>query len=211
MSFTTRCPSCRETLDVDEEHRGWTVRCPSCDDEFVAGGEPRRRPRRRRYRYDEPDDDEVIEWAEDDVRTPALFVKIFGWIGIAIGVLGVFVFVLLLLLGGNNNRRKPAAPFNDEELVLRVTQSAMTATLGVLTVIGGVKMGRLESRGWAITSAILAMIPCINWCCLLGIPLGIWVLVVLNRPDVTDGFALVARSRYRRRFRGYDDEDEYDD
>jgi predicted Zn finger-like uncharacterized protein len=37
------------------------------------------------------------------------------------------------------------------------------------------------------TACILAMIPCVN-CCILGLPFGIWGLVVLNKPEVKDAF-----------------------
>jgi hypothetical protein len=62
----------------------------------------------------------------------------------------------------------------------------------VLTLIGAVKMKNLSSRGWARTSAILSMIPCFSGCCLLGLPFGIWALMVLANPDVKRGFDLAA-------------------
>jgi hypothetical protein len=39
-----------------------------------------------------------------------------------------------------------------------------------------------------MTACILAMIPC-SACCLLGIPLGIWGLVVINNPEVRGAFS----------------------
>jgi hypothetical protein len=32
------------------------------------------------------------------------------------------------------------------------------------------------------------MIPCISPCCLLGLPIGIWALVVLLKPEVKAAF-----------------------
>jgi predicted PurR-regulated permease PerM len=60
--------------------------------------------------------------------------------------------------------------------------------LSVVTILGGMKMKNLQSRGLAMTGAVLAMIPCISPCCLIGLPVGIWALVVLNDPDVKAGF-----------------------
>lgn len=37
-------------------------------------------------------------------------------------------------------------------------------------------------------AAILAMIPCVSPCCLLGLPLGIWALIVLLKPEVKAAF-----------------------
>ena len=47
-------------------------------------------------------------------------------------------------------------------------------------LFGAVKMKRLESYPLAIIASILSMLPC----CLLGMPLGIWSLVVLSDHNV---------------------------
>ena len=48
-------------------------------------------------------------------------------------------------------------------------------------------MMSLQSRGSAMTGAIFALLPC-NLCCLAGLPIGIWALVVMNRSDVKSAF-----------------------
>ena len=58
----------------------------------------------------------------------------------------------------------------------------------ITLLVGGLKMKKLEGFGLAVTSCILAMLP-MNCCCLMGLPLGIWGLVVLNRPDVKNSFS----------------------
>ena len=50
------------------------------------------------------------------------------------------------------------------------------------------KMKKLESYGWAMTASILALAPCISPCCLVGLPIGIWALVVLAKPEVKSAF-----------------------
>jgi uncharacterized membrane protein HdeD (DUF308 family) len=60
--------------------------------------------------------------------------------------------------------------------------------LSALIIFGGLKMKNLESRGLAMVAAILAIIPCCNGCYCLGIPAGIWALVVLNKPEVKAAF-----------------------
>ena len=60
--------------------------------------------------------------------------------------------------------------------------------LGVLIILGGVKMKQLRSYGLAMTATILAMIPCTSPCCVLGLPIGIWALVVLNNAEVKSAF-----------------------
>jgi hypothetical protein len=58
----------------------------------------------------------------------------------------------------------------------------------LLILIGGLKMKNAQSYGLALTASIVAVIPCVSPCCLLGIPFGIWALVVLNNPDVKAAF-----------------------
>jgi len=53
---------------------------------------------------------------------------------------------------------------------------------------GAMKMKSLENYGLAMAASIIAMIPCFSPCCLLGLPIGIWALVVLTKPDVKSAF-----------------------
>jgi hypothetical protein len=67
--------------------------------------------------------------------------------------------------------------------------------VGLLLIFGGIKMMNLKSRGLVMTSSILAMIPCFSSvCCLIGLPIGIWAIVVLSNPDVKAGYAAMSRS-----------------
>jgi hypothetical protein len=59
--------------------------------------------------------------------------------------------------------------------------------IGVAIIIGALKMMRLQSHGWAMTASILALLPC-GPANLLGLVVGIWSLVVLNRPNVKAAF-----------------------
>jgi hypothetical protein len=60
--------------------------------------------------------------------------------------------------------------------------------VGAAILFGALKMMRLQSYGWAMAAAILAVIPCLSPCCCLGIPFGIWALVVLSKPEVKAAF-----------------------
>jgi hypothetical protein len=61
-------------------------------------------------------------------------------------------------------------------------------TVGVLILIGASKMNALANRPYAMAASILAMLPCVSPCCILGVPFGIWALVVLNKPEVKSQF-----------------------
>jgi hypothetical protein len=58
----------------------------------------------------------------------------------------------------------------------------------VLIVIGALKMQKLQSYGLAMAAAVVALIPCISPCCVVGIPFGIWALIVLLKPEVKAAF-----------------------
>jgi hypothetical protein len=60
--------------------------------------------------------------------------------------------------------------------------------VGGLILFGAMKMKNLQSYGLAMTVSIVAMIPCISPCCLIGLPAGIWALVVLMKPEVKAAF-----------------------
>lgn len=59
--------------------------------------------------------------------------------------------------------------------------------MGIVMIIGGVKMMRLQSHGWATTASILALLPC-SPAGLVGLVVGIWSLIVLSRPRVKAAF-----------------------
>lgn len=60
--------------------------------------------------------------------------------------------------------------------------------MAVVVFLGASKMKNAESYGFAMAAAIIAMIPCVSPCCLLGLPLGIWALIVLLKPEVKAAF-----------------------
>lgn len=66
--------------------------------------------------------------------------------------------------------------------------SLFQAVLGGLMGFGGLKMKNLQGYPFAIAASIIAIIPCFNCCYCLGIPLGIWSLIVLNKADVKPAF-----------------------
>jgi hypothetical protein len=39
-----------------------------------------------------------------------------------------------------------------------------------------------------MTGAIVAMLPCFLPCCCLGLPVGIWAVMVISKPDVHAAF-----------------------
>ncbi len=61
------------------------------------------------------------------------------------------------------------------------------AWCGVI-ILASIQMLRMRMWGLALTGSILSMLNCFNCCCLLGLPFGIWSVVVLSKPDVKSAF-----------------------
>jgi len=71
---------------------------------------------------------------------------------------------------------------------LAVVSSIIGILVSGLILFGGLKMKKLESYGLAMTVSIIAMIPCFSPCCVIGLPIGIWAVVVLSKPEVKSAF-----------------------
>jgi serine/threonine protein kinase len=67
--------------------------------------------------------------------------------------------------------------------------------LGLLIAIGAWCMRSLRSYGMAMTAGVLCVLPLPSPALLITLPLGIWALVVLKRPEVREAFVLRARLR----------------
>ena len=72
------------------------------------------------------------------------------------------------------------------------TIGVVSSIIGILVsgviFLGAMKMKKLESYGFAMAATIIAMVPCFSPCCVLGLPIGIWALVVLLKPEVKSAF-----------------------
>ena len=67
-------------------------------------------------------------------------------------------------------------------------QSLIALVVSAFIAFGGLKMMKLQNRSLAMATSIVAMLPLWSCCC-LGIPLGIWSLVVLGKPEVKSSFS----------------------
>jgi hypothetical protein len=108
-----------------------------------------------------------------------------------LGILGSALDILLNSLGlgfnamqNNNPMGMPAWAF------VGAVQGVQVASLlvSIFVLFGAIKMRKLQSHGLCIAASILAMIDFANCCCIVGLPLGIWALVVLTKPDVKQYF-----------------------
>jgi len=66
--------------------------------------------------------------------------------------------------------------------------AGLAMIVAIVIFMGAAKMKKLQSHGFAVTASVIAMLPCVSPCCLIGLPIGIWALVVLNKPEVKAAF-----------------------
>ena len=64
----------------------------------------------------------------------------------------------------------------------------MYISITIFIILGATKMRKLESYGLATVGSIAAMLPCTPLF-LIGLPIGIWALWALTRPEVKAAFA----------------------
>lgn len=58
----------------------------------------------------------------------------------------------------------------------------------LLQIAGAICMFRVRGYSLAMTAAVCALLPCDLYCCALNLPIGIWALIVLNKPEVKAAF-----------------------
>ncbi len=63
------------------------------------------------------------------------------------------------------------------------------AVFAGVAFFGALRMKQLRSYNFAMVGVIIAIVPCTTYiCCMLTMPLGIWALVVLMKPEVKAAF-----------------------
>ncbi|MGB2763451.1 MAG: hypothetical protein WBC02_12090 [Candidatus Aminicenantaceae bacterium] len=75
------------------------------------------------------------------------------------------------------------------EGVAGVASSIVGILVAAFIIYAALKMKELNQWGLCVAASVLAMIPCISPCCILGLPIGIWCLVILMRPEVKEAFS----------------------
>jgi len=132
------------------------------------------------------------EMALSAVKGPAIALIIVGALGVA-----YYLFNALMVLSGH----LPAQhiPPNASPAMRNFLEGMRGPSAGIYSllfaavngfiVFGAVRMMKLQAHTLAIITCIVAMIPCASGCCcLLGLPFGIWGIMMLNKPEVKSQF-----------------------
>lgn len=94
-------------------------------------------------------------------------------------------------------RGRDAAP------AMQLCGAAFVSLVYLPVFLGGLKLQQGRGRGLGMTAAVMALLPC-SAAFLVGLPVGIWAMMVLGRPDVKQ--ALEPPPPRRRRPRRDDDD-----
>jgi hypothetical protein len=117
---------------------------------------------------------------------------------IVTAVLGFLFTLLTIVATASGVQMMPPNAVNDPnvERLLNmlsgggiIIEAVIRVVLSLVVLLGAIRMRRLTNYGLAVASAIISLIPCsISPCCCVGIPIGIWALVILNKSEVKSQF-----------------------
>jgi hypothetical protein len=116
------------------------------------------------------------------LMVPAIFLLTLSVLALAANVISL-PFQL-----ANINRIDTSTPEGAGRMIGTVIGMSLVPIFAVAIIIGSICMLRLKGYSGAMTAAICACIPFCSPCVVLGIPFGIWALVLLANPDVKNRF-----------------------
>jgi hypothetical protein len=130
---------------------------------------------------------------QDRVKGPAIALIVTGALGIFLYAASLFTDTLLAALMRaftvpEKDLQKSLDSMHPFGRTFDYAQIGIGLALSLFVLYGGMQMMKLRHRGIVMAAAITALIPCIGPCCLVGIPIGIWVLVTISKPDVKTAF-----------------------
>ncbi|MCE5267397.1 MAG: hypothetical protein LLG00_05875 [Planctomycetaceae bacterium] len=138
---------------------------------------------------------ELYASAAQRVAAPATALTVIGWVTAVLSLLAALFLILCIALVASGAPVREGHALHGEEQVRAIygcsVYLALTIVwiaLSILIMIGARKMRRLEGYGLAMTATIVALVPCIEPCCLLTFPFGIWALTVLSDNAVKAAF-----------------------
>jgi hypothetical protein len=104
---------------------------------------------------------------------------------------GLFMLLLLATLPGQLvqlSNIDTSTPEGLGELTGGVVAILLFFVMTGAVILGSICMIRMKGYSGAVTAAMAAVVPCCSPFFLLGIPFGIWALIVLMRADVRAAF-----------------------
>ena len=139
----------------------------------------------------------------EKVKLPAILLLVGGVVNglISVGASFFYAYIFFFMMANIEETMQPeeVAKMRESGLdieTLFVAYGWGAAVMGVLCliativiVLGAVRMLQIKSWGLAMTAAILSVIPFFQFCCLIGIPIGVFAIIVLSDPAVRQQFS----------------------
>lgn len=197
------CPSCNRKLRVPEAMLGDIVQCPLCGHVFTAptrGGPapppppppppPLREdaetgpPAVRAQHEEGPLGRDLHDRVRAAIVLPAIGLLVAGTLGTLVNVMQIVMALTMpeMMEGMKVFGLEPPSP------QASMASGAIFALVSLVVLIAGMQMAAMRMYGLALAGSVLALVNVGNCCCLLGLPVGIWSLAILCRPEVRDAF-----------------------
>jgi len=206
------CPACNNKLRVPDELMGQQVQCPKCQAMFTApppppaptamstdrpGAPPQRMPADHEdLGYDDD------RWDYERRRPTGPNPVPPGVCMIVVSILGLLVNTFDIVLMGffpqefkkmlANNPLIAAgggAPGGADFTTIKLAGSAICLFISFVILAGGISMMRRRLWGLSIAACFLAIFNLNEFCCVLGLPVAIWGLIVLFNEETKRSFS----------------------
>jgi len=148
------------------------------EDEELEGNEERDYERRRRGR---------MKRARERLAGPAVALMVAGGLSVAYALLDAGFRIAVGAGAFAFGPPGPGGGGGGPEIMIGAVGEVLGLVLASIIIYGALEMKRVRNYGMAMAAAIIAMLPC-HGCCIVGLPFGIWALVVLNDADVKAAF-----------------------
>ena len=124
----------------------------------------------------------MTQIARDKVKGPATGLKVVA----ALGAVGAVLSIVLNALGvGMGTMEQESMAWMSGAVGIVINLIALGISAFIWMAAG--KMADLKGYNQALVASILAMLPC-TLCCIVGLPIGIWSVVVLSNGEVKSAF-----------------------
>ncbi len=126
--------------------------------------------------------------ASDQVSGPSIGLLITGILGAALSFIGLIAGLFETGIESIKSNEFIGGYARIAEGAAGVAFCFMGLLVAGFIIYASLKMKALTQWSLCIAASIIAMIPCISPCCIVGLPIGIWCLVVLTKPEVRASF-----------------------
>ena len=129
--------------------------------------------------------------AAQQVQGPAMGLLITGVIGLIFGALGLLMNLLGIGMSGMESLGGGGATDQYMQYMsggLGIVSGIIGLAISGFIVWASLQMKQLRNWNMSVAASVVAMIPCIGPCCIIGIPIGIWSLMTLMKPEVMTSF-----------------------